>query len=329
MSTKDKILYVVRTPVMIPYYIVKTFVKGFKTLSLFLSRGLYFYLEKMFSVFFEFTNFSLFKNISNYYKKNQENPSHIVLIIVWFLVILNLFDSFYVDNNSLITNINFDDYEETIEETVDEEKEENLSFSKELNLFRMYNKYKLSDINIQKLRTTNAETVAWIIIEGTQINYPIVQTDNNDYYLTHSYDYSYSHNGWVFMDYRNDSLLNDKNTIIYGHNLINGTALGSIKNIFNIDATNIHIFLITSNQKMYTYQIFSAYEIEPEVYYLQTSFYNNESYDSFLQTIKERNTIQVDNNVNREDQIITLSTCTDDNKGRKVIHAKLIKEDYL
>ena len=203
--------------------------------------------------------------------------------------------------------------------------EENPLFSKELNLYRIYNKYKLSDINIQKLRESNVDTVAWLIVEGTNINYPIVQSVTNEYYLTHSFDHSYTHNGWTFMDYRNDSLMNDKNTIFYGHNLFNGTAFGSLSNVFRTNHSDIRVMVITSDRKKYTYKVFSAYEIDPEVYYLQTNFSSDESYQQFLNTISSRNKIGVDNSVGVGDKIITLSTCTDDNSGRKVIHAKLVE----
>ena len=82
--------------------------------------------------------------------------------------------------------------------------------------------------------------------------------------------------------------------------------------------------IITSSGKKYTYQIFSGYTIEPEIYYLQTNFSNTESYRTFLETLSNRNTINIDNSVDVNDKIITLSTCTDDNNGRRVLHAKLI-----
>jgi sortase B len=117
--------------------------------------------------------------------------------------------------------------------------------------------------------------------------------------------------------------MNDQNTIFYGHNLLNGTAFGSIKKIFE-NPKNNKIMVITSDQKKYTYQIFSGYTIDPETYYLQTNFNSPESYKSFLDTLSNRNTINIDNSVDVNDKIITLSTCTDDNNGRRVIHAKLI-----
>ncbi|MBR4694336.1 MAG: class B sortase [Bacilli bacterium] len=330
MKILKKIGYILLFVFLIPYQVINVFIKGFKTLSLFLSRGLYFYFEKLFALLKKITNLSFFQNAANYFKKRQEQPSHIVLVIVWFLMFVYLFDTFYVDQSTLVESLPIEDNTTEEKETVsDNKKDDNPLLSKELNLYRIYNKYKLKDINIKKLREANVDTVAWIIVEGTNINYPIVQSVTNDYYLTHSYDHSYTHNGWTFMDYRNDEFMNDQNTIFYGHNLYNGTGFGSLSNLFKSGQTNIKIMVITAEQKKYTYKVFSAYEIDPEVYYLQTNFYSDDSYKQFLDTISSRNIIGVNNKVDIDDKIITLSTCTDDNSGRKVVHAKLIKEEEI
>ena len=82
----------------------------------------------------------------------------------------------------------------------------------------------------------------------------------------------YSINGWTFMDFRNDTMLNDKNTIFYGHNLLNKTAFGSIANLFteNWLMNSSHKILVVTESKIYTYEIFSVYYSEPVSYYLQT-----------------------------------------------------------
>ncbi|MBR2828433.1 MAG: class B sortase, partial [Bacilli bacterium] len=150
----------------------------------------------------------------------------------------------------------------------------------------------------------------------------VVQANDNEYYLNHSFDKSYSLNGWVFMDYRN-TMLEDKNTIFYGHNLLNKTSFGSLVNLFSSNYHDIIIQIITENG-VYKYQVFSGYLIDEEVYYLQNNFYSDDDYSKYLEVISKRNILSVDSSVSIEDQIITLSTCTDDNKGRRVIHAKRI-----
>ena len=83
---------------------------------------------------------------------------------------------------------------------------------------------------LKNLRETNPDVIGWISIPGTVIDYPIVQTDNNDYYLDHSITGTYLKSGSIFVDYRNESDWSDKNTIIYGHNLASEKCLLSSQN---------------------------------------------------------------------------------------------------
>ena len=305
----------------LPIYIIKMFIKGFKVLSLFLSRGFYFYLEKLFKGINKLIPLKINNTIINYFENAREDPSHVVMIIIWFLCALYLFDTIHVDNTSLIqTSIHKGIKPST---NIQSKKEESILLSKDLNLYRIYGKYSINDINFDSLKEKNNETIAWLTVEGTNINYPIVQADDNDYYLNHSYDKAYSINGWTFMDYRNDKMT-DQNTIFYGHNLINNTSFGSLVKLFKSKKSDIKIYVLTDDNKLYTYQVFSGYTINPETYYLQTNFYNDEEYQEFLNKISSRNKLPVNVEVNTNDSIITLSTCTNDNKGRRVIHAKLI-----
>lgn len=314
---------------LLPVYLIIIIVRGFNTIALFLSRGFYFFLEKLFVLLKKITHISGLQFFIDYFSKYREEPGHVVLMIVWFFAILYLFDSFYIDHGNMVTQLSDEPTIEKEEVIPSEEPVENVDkdegiFSQEFNLYRIYGKYKTSDINIGKLKNDNSDTIAWLKVEGTNINYPIVQTDNNDYYLLHSFDRTYTHNGWTFMDYRNNRFMTDQNTIFYGHNLLNGTAFGSISWLFKSNNHKTNIMVITEDQKKYVYQIFSGYLIDPEIYYLQTNFYDDSSYQEFLNTISSRNILKIDSSVNINDKIITLSTCTDDNLGRRVIHAKLI-----
>ena len=128
------------------------------------------------------------------------------------------------------------------------------------------------------------------------------------------------------MDYRNNIGMSDDNTIFYGHNLLNNTSFGSISKIFTnnwIRNSSGKIIYLTDNT-LYTYQIFSAYYINPESYYLQTNLDNK---IEFLNTLKTRSIVKFNVDVSVNDKIVTLSTCTNDNTGRKVIHAKLISQE--
>lgn len=191
-------------------------------------------------------------------------------------------------------------------------------------------KIEVENIDFNKLINKNPDTIGWIKVLGTDINYPVVQTNNNDFYLTHSFDKSYNKAGWIFADYINKNLKNnelDKNTVIYGHNRQNNSMFGTLSNVFKEEwlsnKENHYINFSTLNNNM-IWEVFSTYNIEKEEYYIQSNFSSDEEYISFLNTIKNRSTYKYDVNISKEDKILTLSTCTNVGEGRTVLHAKLI-----
>lgn len=184
------------------------------------------------------------------------------------------------------------------------------------------------DINFSKLKATNPDTVGWLKVNNTQIQYAVVKAKDNDYYLNHSFNKSSNSAGWVFADYRNKIDGTDRNIIIYGHNRRDGSMFGSMQAIFteswyNNDANRTIVF-ITENGK-YNYEVFSVYRVEDESYYIQTSF-TNDSFKKFVATIKKRSIKDFGVDVDENDQILTLSTCYSNNKYRVVLHAKKVVE---
>lgn len=184
-------------------------------------------------------------------------------------------------------------------------------------------KNKQYKIDFETLKMTNNDIIAWIKVNGTNIEYPVVKSSNNEYYLTHSLDKSINTAGWVFADYRNKLDNNDKNIIIYGHNRRDGSMFGTLKNILTEEwyknKENQKIIFITENGE-FEYQVFSVYNIELEDYYIQTDFDEN-SYLNFINTIKNRSIYNFETEVTTQNSILTLSTCDDNNKYRVVLHA--------
>ena len=187
------------------------------------------------------------------------------------------------------------------------------------------NKY---NIEFESLKQKNENTVAWLKVNGTNVEYPVVRTNNNDYYLTHTFDKTYNSAGWIFMDYKNKLDGNEKNIVIYGHNRKDGSMFGTLKNILTEEWQNIEdnliIPLIDENEKA-NYRVFSVYKIEQEDYYISTKFSTDNEFQKFIDKIKSRSVKDFGINVSKEDQILTLSTCADNNKYREVLHAKKIK----
>lgn len=192
-----------------------------------------------------------------------------------------------------------------------------------------YITFPLINVDFKELKVKNNDTVGWINVNNTNINYPFVQTDNNNYYLTHSFDKTYNEAGWVFLDYRNETNFSDKNTIIYAHSRLDKTMFGSLSKVLKEEwYTNKdnHIIRISTETENTLWQIFSVYVIETESYYITTNFVSDNEYQTFLDTIKSRSKYNFNTELSINDSILTLSTCYSDTE-KTVVHAKLIKRE--
>lgn len=191
----------------------------------------------------------------------------------------------------------------------------------------------LMSVDFKQLLETNNETVAWIKVNNTKVNYSVVQHGDNEYYLNHDFNKRYNMNGWVYGDYRDDFKYFGTNTIIYAHNMTNKTMFGSLtwclKESWYTNREN-HFIKLSTPYSNTAWQIFSIYTIKPEVYYLKTYFESSEEHQEFLDTIHKRSIydFNIEDKLTTDDKILTLSTCSDDGTKRVVIHAKMIKAEY-
>lgn len=180
-------------------------------------------------------------------------------------------------------------------------------------------------IDFVKLKQKNSDAIAWIKVNGTDIDFPVVKGTDNSYYLTHNFDKEKNKAGWIFADYRNKFDGTDKNIIIYGHNMKNGSMFASLKDVIKEEwynnENNKYIALITENENC-KYQVFSVYQTETEEYYLQTNISN---FKEFVEKIKGRSKKNFNVDIKETDSILTLSTCADNTKYRVVLHAVKVK----
>ena len=201
----------------------------------------------------------------------------------------------------------------------------------EFKLTSIYWKYletPLYSVNFDELKEENEDTVGWLFVNNTNINYPVVQTTNNDYYLSHSFDKTNNWAGWVFADYRNDFSKLNQNTVIYAHGRKDQIMFGSLFKALKPDwYTNVDNQIIQLSTLKYNtmWQIFSIYTIEAESYYITTEFSNSNSYTTFLAEMKNRSIYDFGVTLNENDRILTLSTCYNDTGTRLVLQAKLVK----
>ena len=185
------------------------------------------------------------------------------------------------------------------------------------------------DVDYSKTQKINDEIVGWIVVNGTNINYPFVQHTDNSFYLNHSLDKSYNGAGWVFLDYRNSIEVVNKNMILYAHERQDGTMFGSLKNVLTNEWKNNEensVISLSTKNGSYLYKIFSVYHIPNNDDYIQTDFSSDNEYLEFLNKLKERSIYDFDESLILEDHILTLSTCYYTNQEKLVVHAKLISD---
>ena len=218
---------------------------------------------------------------------------------------------------------------EEIEETEEIEIIEQEEEIPKANPYWDYIKINLIHVDFEELKIINQDVKGWIQVNGTNINYPFVQAKDNKYYLTHSFDKSYNGAGWVFLDYRNNINSLSKNTIIYAHGRTDNTMFGSLKNILKsgwLDNTNNYVVKLSTETENTLWQVFSVYHIPTTSDYIKTEFSSNEEFTTWVKILIDRSSNNFNTSVSENDNVLTLSTCYNDNE-KVVLHAKLIKKE--
>ena len=185
-------------------------------------------------------------------------------------------------------------------------------------------------IDFKELEIINSDIVGWIMIDGTQVNYPIVQGNDNSYYLNHSYDKKWNSLGSVFMDYQSSKDFSDLNTFIYGHHSKNGSMFGELYKYMNYDFYNEHpSFEIYTPNGNYIVEIFSVYLDDANSDSYNQKFSSLENYVSYINLIKDKSNYKTNIEVSMNDKIITLYSCSHEANSSKsdryYIHGKLVK----
>lgn len=184
---------------------------------------------------------------------------------------------------------------------------------------------------IVALKELNDETVGWLNVPGTNIDYPVVKAKDNAYYLRHNFKKEKDYNGWVFMNYLNSAEMLDKNTIIFAHNrYYSNIMFGTLNKVGKKTwYQNIKDNLITYSDinKEMKWEVFAAYTVPVTDDYLETNFSTDEDFNNFIKMIRSRSVISSDLEIKSTDKILTLSTCADINT-RFVVHA-VLRTDLL
>ena len=245
-------------------------------------------------------------------RKNKRNKIINILIVIFVLCCLTTI--IYASYNLIVRSDSIDENEKIKAELsnyIEESPDENKPFV----------------IDFTSLKKQNSDTVAYLKVNNTNINYVVVKASDNKYYLDHNFNKEYNTCGWIYADYRNNIDELDKNIIIYGHNMRDGSMFGSLSKVIDRSwqqqTENRNIILMTEE---YTalYEVFSTYLVKPEDYYISTDFASEGEYQEFLKTILSRSNYNYNVDISNTSQILTLSSCNATGSERIVLHAKKI-----
>ena len=258
---------------------------------------------------------------NNIFKQANINILKTCSYLILFIVIFTFGFVFY-DNYAAMKNVN--DIQEKITQVIQINDSEKIMT--ELNEDKEEDDKLYVNADIVSLIQENPETIGWLKVNNTNIDYPVVQGVDNEYYLKHNYYLEEDNSGWVFMDYRNNTEYLSDNIIIYAHNRYHsGVMFGTLQNTLRYSWYTNPENQIISFRTLYedlNYQIFSIYKISVTTDYMRVLFADDTDKLNFYTMLKDRSIYDFGIKLSGNDKIITLSTCADEN-NRYVVHAVL------
>ena len=182
-------------------------------------------------------------------------------------------------------------------------------------------------IDFDSLQEINPDVIGWLEMEAVDtINYPIVQGEDNDYYLHRTFQGTDNFAGSIFMDYMNKSNFGQRNTIIYGHNMKNGSMFGSLKDYRDQEVYNKSpYFWIYTPTRIYKYEIFSCAEVDKFGQNYQITFQDKEDFQEFIYHAQDQSLYDTGVDVDYTDTVVTLSTCTGNEATRFIVQGKRVR----
>ena len=183
----------------------------------------------------------------------------------------------------------------------------------------------LQETDLEALREVNPDVIGWIMIPDTVINYPLLQGEDNQYYLDYTWDLQRNAVGSIFLECTNNSDLTDFHTIIYGHNMKAKTMFSAIRSYKSKEFQAAHPYVyIVSDAGVYRYEVYASYEADVTSYTYRLGFSTDEDKQDFIELGVEQSVIDTGIVPEITDRILTLSTCTGNGHAtRWVVHARL------
>ena len=179
--------------------------------------------------------------------------------------------------------------------------------------------------SLTALRAKNPDIFGWIYVENTGIDYPILKGIDNDYYLNHAYTGESLPIGSIFVDANcRDSLTENRNTVIYGHNVVTGAMFHDVTKFLDASFFAANKIYIYTMDGVFIYKPVSVYATTEKYFYYRINFSGDSDFASFAAEVISKSSVPSGESISPEDTMITLSTCTNGNEGgRYALHAKL------
>ena len=182
-----------------------------------------------------------------------------------------------------------------------------------------------ADINFDELTKKYPDVVGWLKMDDLDISYPIVQADDNDHYLYYDATDAPSIDGAIFLDYRNNSFSDDLHSLVYGHNMLDGSMFGTLKKYTDEQfyKEGKGTFAIYTPTGAYQYKIFAVQVVDADNEAYTVGYKTAEVYDAFIRNLKEGSMYDTGVELESLDHVVTLSTCTD--TDRLIVSGKRIQ----
>lgn len=242
-----------------------------------------------------------------------------IFIIVICLIFLYIWHKHNTANGDIQEELN--SYAKVVEDVIENNSEEESPEVAE-------EQVNVLSVDFASLKEKNPDTVAWVKVDNTNIDFPVVKSADNNYYLKRNFNRQSNGAGWIYADYRTSFDELSQNTVIYGHNRRNGTMFSNMNllldNEWFEDENNTKFYFSTASNN-YVAKIFSIYSMKERNVFVSESFSSDEEFENYINEIKELSNYDFDIEVNPSDNIITLCTCGNNTNYRILLHAKLVK----
>ena len=269
---------------------------------------------------------------------NKKRKAMIVIIVLCLLIVFGTVA--FLVFKAINENRTADEYKQIASTVMNTDPSENTAVSEnnqstEMPTPDIDTESNVTPVDFSSLTSQNSDIYSWIYIPDTNVNYPVCQSYVDDnYYLDHDVYGNYSFAGAIYSQVCNNRDFSDRVTVLYGHNMANGSMFATLHRFADSSFFEIHdkIYVYTAERKL-TYKVVSAFIYDDRHIMNSFDFSDDEQFQSYLDTIQ--NPRSVSKNVRSgvelslSDKIITLSTCLNSGEGRYLVNGVLINDEKI